>query len=405
MPVFGWSAKKYEWPPALAAVAIAAALLGGILPLVAHFGIKPDDKAGANLSYVYLSNIVGSAAGSLITGFVFLDHWSLQQIGAIIACIGMVLVAALVLLAEMPLRGRLVSLVSLGAVSILLVKTTPVVYDRIWERLLYKWKFDEKTTRFRDVVETKSGIITVTQDSILGYMPSIPHWGYNGSARRFWDFFYGAAPGGTAERQLHHYGSGLNAIAVLSAFRSSPDDFYLLRTGYAGAMGGLSNVDQDGFAGTAFHSFPENMRWDTYSGDYGPNFFGVAVNAGTYVVNRPEFGWQAFGGNAKTDSDWVRIQPLDAFRQRIYVGPLGLFLTLDSGTFESIEINTRTRMVRLGLAAATAAAPRARLRIEHPAKIPGLGEFRPRQRLSSEREAFAITLQSKTTWVELVPAK
>src|SRR5262249_37577669 len=36
----------------------------------------------------------------------------------------------------------------------------------------------------------------ITLDSILGYMPSIPHWGYNGSARRFWDFFYGAAPGG-----------------------------------------------------------------------------------------------------------------------------------------------------------------------------------------------------------------
>ena len=164
VPVFGWSAKKYDWPPALAAVAVAAALLGAILPLVAHFGIKPDDKAGANLSYIYLSNIIGSAAGSLITGFVFLDHWSLQGIGAIIACIGMVLVAAMVLLSDLAPKGRLVSLVGLLAVSLLLVKTTPSVYDRIWERLLYKWKFDEKDTRFLDVVETKSGDITVTQD-------------------------------------------------------------------------------------------------------------------------------------------------------------------------------------------------------------------------------------------------
>jgi spermidine synthase len=167
VPAFGWSAKKYDWPPALAAVAFAAALLGAILPLVAHFGIKPDDKAGANLSYIYLSNIIGSSAGSLVTGFVFLDHWSLQTIGAIIACAGMLLVAALVFLAEMRHATRLVSLLSLVAVSLLLVKTTPAVYDRIWERLLYKWKFDEASTRFLDVVETKSGVITVTQDGTV----------------------------------------------------------------------------------------------------------------------------------------------------------------------------------------------------------------------------------------------
>ncbi|HVJ94979.1 MAG TPA: fused MFS/spermidine synthase, partial [Labilithrix sp.] len=167
VPAFGWTAKKYDWPPALIAVAVAAALLGAILPLVAHFGIKPDDKAGANLSYVYLSNIIGSAAGSLFTGFVFLDHWSIEQIGAVIACIGMALVASLVLLAEMPRIGRLASLASLLVVSLLLVKATPTVYDRIWERLLFKWKFDEETTRFLDVVETKSGVITVTQDGTV----------------------------------------------------------------------------------------------------------------------------------------------------------------------------------------------------------------------------------------------
>ena len=50
VPFFGWSAKSHDWPPALALVALAAALLGAILPLVAHFGIAPDDQAGKNLS-------------------------------------------------------------------------------------------------------------------------------------------------------------------------------------------------------------------------------------------------------------------------------------------------------------------------------------------------------------------
>jgi hypothetical protein len=242
----------------------------------------------------------------------------------------------------------------------------------------------------------------ITLDSVLGFMPSIPHWGYNGNARRFWDFFYGAAPGGTSERQLHHYGSGLNAIPVLSAFRSTPDDAYLLRVGYGGAMGGLSNIDQEGFAGTAFHSFPQNMRWDTYSGDYGPNFFGVAVNSGTYVVNLPEFGWQAFGGNLKVNGDWVRVDILDAFRQRVYIAPRGLWLTLDSGTFEAVEIQTKTHAVRVALSRSNSSTPQARLRIEQPAKIAGVGRFQLMETFPFEREAYTIPLQTKTRWVQLI---
>lgn len=167
VPAFGWSAKRWDWPPALAAVAVAAALLGAILPLVAHFGIKPDDKAGANLSYIYLSNIIGSSAGSLITGFVFFDRWSIQQIGAIIACLGMALVAALVVLSKMVPAGRVAALASVAVASLVLVKATPTVYDRIWERLSYRHKFDEEKTRFLDIVETKSGVITVTQDGVV----------------------------------------------------------------------------------------------------------------------------------------------------------------------------------------------------------------------------------------------
>jgi hypothetical protein len=43
------------------------------------------------------------------------------------------------------------------------------------------------------------------------------------------------------ERQLHHYGSGLNAIPVPSEYRDDPDDLYLLRIGLAGQMGAIAN--------------------------------------------------------------------------------------------------------------------------------------------------------------------
>ena len=75
-----------------------------------------------------------------------------------------------------------------------------------------------------------------------------------------------------------------------------------------------TDIDRDGFASVAFHSFPDTLAWDAYSGDYGPNFFGHALNTATYVIDHPEFGWQAFG-------DASSGQSLDAFLQQRVFGP------------------------------------------------------------------------------------
>ncbi len=242
----------------------------------------------------------------------------------------------------------------------------------------------------------------VTLNAILGYMPTVPHWGYNGSARRYWDFVY-AGKIRRIERQLHHYGSSLNAIPVLSEYRDHPDDLYLLRIGYGGTMGALTDIDREGFASAAFHSFPDTLRFDPYSGDYGPNFFGHAFNTATYIVHDPEFGWLAFGGNLKDEAGTVTITPLDSFCTRVYVGSIGLWLTLDAGKFTAVMINAKTGVVRLGLAAATKFTSRALLRVEQPAKINGVGSYHPIGQLKSERDAFVVPLKAEMMWVELRP--
>jgi Family of unknown function (DUF5695) len=240
----------------------------------------------------------------------------------------------------------------------------------------------------------------VTLDAILGYDPAIPHWGYNGSARRYWDFIF-AAKDRRLERQLHHYGSGLNSIPLLSDYREHPEDFHLLRVGYGGTMGALTDIDQEGFASAAFHGFPDMLKPDPFSGDYGPNFFGYAWNTATYIVNHPEFGWIAFGGNVKTQGKVVIVTPRDAFRGRVYIASLGLWLTLDAGNFESIEVNRVTGVVRVELAGATEATPKGLLRIEQPAKVSGVGHYRPTSPLQSQRDAYVVPLQKGTTWLEL----
>ncbi|HXF12063.1 MAG TPA: DUF5695 domain-containing protein [Terriglobales bacterium] len=240
----------------------------------------------------------------------------------------------------------------------------------------------------------------VTLNAILGYDPAIPHWGYNGSARRYWDFIF-AAKDRRLERQLHHYGSGLNAIPLLTEYREHPDDFYLLRVGYAGTMGALTDIDQEGFASAAFHAFPDMLKLDPLSGDYGPNFFGHAWDTATYAVHHPQFGWVGFGGNIEATGDVVNVTPLDSARTRVYLAPYGLWLTLDAGTFDKLELNTKTGVLRVGLSPTDQFTPEARLRIAQPAKISGVGEFHPITQLKVERGAYVIPLKDTVTWLEL----
>ena len=144
------------------------------------------------------------------------------------------------------------------------------------------------------------------------------------------------------------------------------------------------------------------LKWDPYTGDYGPNFFGHAFNIATYVIKHPEFGWQSFGGNVRVSGDWVYVQPLDSFRKRVYIAPLGLWLTLDAGTFERIAINTRSNVVRVTLSASGPFTPNARLRVQQPAKIERVGTYAPRQKFVNERDAFTIPLGRSTIMIELL---
>jgi len=230
-------------------------------------------------------------------------------------------------------------------------------------------------------------------------MPTIPHWGYNGSARRYWDFLY-AAKYSRIERQLHHYGSGINAIPVLTTYRERPDDLYLLRVGYGGTMGAITNIDQEGFASAAFHSFPDMLKFDPLSGDYGPNFFGYAMNTATYVTHDPSLGWLSFGGNLEISGKTITTKPVDSGRIRFYLAPAGLWLTLDSGKFETVVYDSSTGRVRVGFAPATQFTTAARLRIEEPAKR---AKYALSGTYSAERGAYVVPLTDKVTWIELKP--
>jgi hypothetical protein len=259
-------------------------------------------------------------------------------------------------------------------------------WDSTGQEEVYMWSkyfgFDEKAM--------------VTLKAILAYMPTVPHWAYNGNARRYWDFLYGGKLS-RIERMIHHYGSGLNAIPVLNQYRQTPDDLYLLRVGYGGVLGTLSNITEEGFAPCAFHSFPTELKNDGISGDYGSGYFGYAINTATYISNDAEFGWLAFGGNLSGKGNWINVELTTAAKSRIYLATVGLWLTLDAGEFKTVSFNPKSKEVRVELEKLNEFTPKAYLRIECAEN----NKYTPESRFKNQRGAYEISLANQPISVKL----
>jgi len=151
------------------------------------------------------------------------------------------------------------------------------------------------------------------------------------------------------ERQIHHYGSGLNSQVFLSAFQDDPSDTYLLRTGYAGSFAPMTNINQDGFPSAAFHSFPDTLTWDGITGDYGGGLIGTVLNSGTYVADDEELGMVAYGGILSTDGSVYTVKPRDAVRKRVFIGPLKVLTTVDVGVITELKFDTADKTVEVTL--------------------------------------------------------
>ncbi|KAF4884444.1 hypothetical protein CGCFRS4_v012718 [Colletotrichum fructicola] len=250
----------------------------------------------------------------------------------------------------------------------------------------------------------ETDLATRVKNSVMGYVTTVPHWGYNGNARRYWDFVV-AGKSQVVERQIHHYGSGLNALVMLSAFRDDPTNSYLLRVGYGGTPGALSNIREDGFASCAMHAWPEHLSWDGFSGDYGPNFVGMVLGSGTYLVDDLDYGMIAYGGVLKVDDDLITVQVRDPLRRKIFIGPLGVEIDLDAGVVEQFAYHVESHTISLkvgqledGLEAEaailwiTAGANSTKKATEYKVQIGGVEANR-------ERGGSKIALSSRTTEV------
>jgi predicted membrane-bound spermidine synthase len=153
----------------LVPIGLAAACLGAVFPMLCHISIRPDEAAGTGMSYLYLSNIVGSALGSYLTGSVLMDFLPLRNINVVLAVLGLVLVAVLVLKARFERRGFLISAGAVVAASLLVLQGVNPLYHDMYQKMLLKGGFPIHAFggQIAETVETKSGVITVTKTGVV----------------------------------------------------------------------------------------------------------------------------------------------------------------------------------------------------------------------------------------------
>lgn len=147
---------------ALLMVYLLARCWGALLPCLAHFGVAPDERAGVRTALLYFANILGSASGGILTGFVLTDRLSLVGVAATLLALGLVCAMLLVAVLPMPRRAKVRYATLVASGSIVAILALPMLASGVLETLLWKGSPDAKPP-FAHVVENRSGIIAVDQ--------------------------------------------------------------------------------------------------------------------------------------------------------------------------------------------------------------------------------------------------
>ena len=87
-------------------VYLVARFWGSLLPYLAEISIACDSRAGMRTALLYLANILGSASGSVLTGFVLMNFLGLVAIGAALVLAGIACILFLIVTLDIPERGK-----------------------------------------------------------------------------------------------------------------------------------------------------------------------------------------------------------------------------------------------------------------------------------------------------------
>ncbi|MFL5264898.1 MAG: fused MFS/spermidine synthase [Anaeromyxobacteraceae bacterium] len=191
---------------ALALVYLVARSWGVLFPTLAHLAVPADGDAGMGTARLYLANILGSATGSVLTGFVLMDRLALVALGQVLAAAGLACAAGVAFALPRPARPGLLAASAVLAGGALAVVALPRLTTDLLERLQWKREAAGKP-RFARVVENRSGIIGVDPAGVV-----YGHGMYDG---RF-------------NTDLVHDTNGIFRAYALSLFHPAPRDVLVI---------------------------------------------------------------------------------------------------------------------------------------------------------------------------------
>jgi spermidine synthase len=190
---------------AMLMVYVLARFWGAVLPNLAQLSIAADERAGMQTAFLYLANILGPAAGSVITGFVLMDHLGLVAIAATLAVAGAIYTLVLIGFLAAPLEVKLRRAALAVAIGLTAAVVGPGLSAHVLESL--QWKGMPPDGNFAKVIENRSGIIAVTDSGIV-----YGHGMYDG---RF-------------NTDLKHDTNGIVRPYTLSLFHPAPRDVLMI---------------------------------------------------------------------------------------------------------------------------------------------------------------------------------
>jgi predicted membrane-bound spermidine synthase len=145
---------------------LVAALLGSVFTLVCKLAVPVGPGAGRGVSLIYISNIVGSACGSLLVGFVLMNHFGLLQVTSQLGITAFLVGIIVLLLARVRLQLSGVGSIVVPAAAFVALLFAPTLFPGVHEKLVFN-AGAAAVGRLAHLVENRNGVIAVTQDDAV----------------------------------------------------------------------------------------------------------------------------------------------------------------------------------------------------------------------------------------------
>jgi spermidine synthase len=165
-----WLGRDAATNLAYLAVLAAAACSGGIFPLLIDLGTagRPAQTSALSMAWLYFANIMGASLGPLLTGFVLLELYSLEENVVILSLLTALLLLAMLVAVPEARRYKW----KFGALLAALFVMGAAVHGSLFKGHLEAFQYATNgVPPFKHVVQNRGGIIAVAsgqQDIMFG---------------------------------------------------------------------------------------------------------------------------------------------------------------------------------------------------------------------------------------------